>query len=120
MYTSLKLSKLLAENGCDIQSDYYYFVLDRVAGEFVEFGEKEWQKRYKQVAEYPAYDILNDLCVKYAKEVFGGYAERRPRLYGMYSAESSTEYVLSLLQQGKQEEAEIYIWANCLFNPNNR
>jgi len=75
------------------------------------------------------FDILNDLCVKYAKELFGGsrYYLRGEEtfdgedcnnevdieipVYAYYS-----QQIIKLLQQGKKEEAEKYLYDNCVFN----
>lgn len=57
-------------------------------------------------ATYPAYDILNDLCVKYGENyIFEGSAEEKFTHMGM---------VLHMLISGKKEEAETYIMENSL------
>ena len=97
MFTSLKLSKLLQENGFEGESE--------TCGLFVP------HHNYKGTI-INKYDILNDLCVKYAKEMFGEDFDpicKRCGTRSTYSAE-----VLSLLQQNKQEEAEDYIIKNCI------
>lgn len=79
-YTSLKLSKKLKEAGCEwcnLPSEMMY---DKLANE--NYGKlllvKDWSKdRTRHALDgvgnsvIPAYDILNDICVKYAKEFFG-------------------------------------------------
>ncbi|MHA1470817.1 MAG: hypothetical protein ACTSSP_09695 [Candidatus Asgardarchaeia archaeon] len=66
-YTSLELSKKLADNGCELESDFGWT--------HKELQNKNVIQNYKELnyskAKLPAYDILNDICVKYAKEFFG-------------------------------------------------
>jgi len=118
MFTSLKLSKKLSVNGFEGESEEYH--RDRTAN-------------VEQGVSYPLikkYDILNDLCVKYAKEMFGEEEEANPYNCGGVPYEDCencslvgyiyhSENILSLLQQNKQDEAEEYLWENCKFNKNN-
>jgi len=85
-------------------------------------------------------DILNDLCVKYAKEMFGesGYysdnkftgiktmreASERVEEFGKKglwhrSYKEIAQVIFELIQENKQNEAEDYIIKNCKFNKNN-
>ena len=67
-YTSLKLSKKLAEAGCDLKNGYYWH---NVIGDKAKVSHK-----HETLAPlFPAYDILNDICYKYAKEFFGEQEE---------------------------------------------
>ena len=112
MYTSLKLSKLLADNGFEGESE-----LVRLNGE-EEIRHKRQDNLYSPI---PAYDILNSLCVKYAKEMFGDKMKRAGcRRCLVYVGYDMTNIIISLLQQNKQDEAEEYIWEHCLFNPKNK
>ena len=105
-YTSLELSKKLYKNGCELESEHYA----------------------QEGADgcYFKYDILNDICVKYAKEFFG--EEKIEYTDGVHLVvvwagkkyEHSARTILSLLQQNKKQEAEDYIWEHCLFNPENK
>lgn len=93
-YTSLKLSKFLHDKGFKKNSELPTHEV---------FGE--WEGGYSDgkqplLEEYNKYDILNDLCVKYAEEIFG---EKR-----------ITIHILELLQQNKKEEAEQYIMNNTI------
>lgn len=111
MYTSLKLSKLLAENGCCLESGMYWSS-DKA------FHEDDMFHLAGKIDEYsygyPAYDILNDLCVKYAKEVFG-----EPGRGGLEDpAGYHSQNVLALMQMGG--EPDDYIWEHCTFNPKNQ
>ena len=79
----------------------------------------------------PAYDILNDLCNKYAKECFG---EDRLCHAGISFKDCNfectgwtalafqwhSEMMLGYLQQGKKAEAELYFWSNTILNPKNQ
>lgn len=102
-YTSLKLSKLLAENWCELESEWYW-------------NEKD-QQRYQNITwriiwdEWlPAYDILNDICCKYAKEFFGD----------RYWKWTTASNILFLIQDWEKKTAEEYIWEHTIFNPKNK
>jgi len=81
--------------------------------------------------KYQEYDILNDICVKYAKEFFG--EDQCPNCggFGIMAMDNPCEFckgggsisfsILAMTQQNKpQEEIEKYIWDNCKFNPKNK
>ena len=140
-YTSLKLSKLLTDNGfegeCDNSQDSF--------GNLYDNGLKKKVKAIRELDLLPSYDILNDLCVKYAKEMFG---ERRTcwncqsetffeedgkgnkyetcdcDFQGKLEVETDLDIrfcsmeILFLLQQNKKDKAEEYLWEHCLFNKN--
>lgn len=126
MYTSLELSKKLAEVGFD-EANYsccFYINTDEGWDSFIPTDSVEDAKKlgYHVLNGtcIRAYDILNDLCVKYAKEVFDGAGLRE---YSMLSEYAGSYYelhawnVMSLMQDGKQGEAEKYIEENSiLFN----
>ena len=117
MFTSLKLSKLLADNGFEGESKHWW-VGDWKTGGNPEILYLTFNPRSEVVNILcPAYDILNDLCVKYAKEIFGVNCQGTKHEEIAYGGGRE---VLRLLQQNKQDEAEEYIWENCLFNPNNK
>ncbi|MCP4761190.1 MAG: hypothetical protein GY870_05380 [archaeon] len=136
--TSLELSKKLHENGCKIESEYvrvdtrkswkaqncpirggYIEVTpgfepfwnledDDPECEFVPNKEPFPNKGYNESKPLPAFDILNDICIKHAKEFFG-----RDRI------DTDTDLVFKLMKMGKKQEAEGYIWRNCTFNPDS-
>ncbi len=126
-YTSLKLSKLLADNGFEEESEYCH-IIDNKTGikmitnkyNYCDFSECE------KFSHYKSYDILNDLCVKYAKEMFGedivyqNMIDFRGEEVFIENFKNDAIMILELLQQNKQDEAEEYIWENCLFNPKNK
>jgi len=162
MKTSLKLSKLLKENGFELESEWIHFYVGR--SEFKADDDRQYdlvrnldgQGRKIYHDELPAYDILNDLCVKYAKEVFGeeeysldseeykaeffiraaragemypedetwgslkGHKELWAKFEKTKAHEPRAQHVIVLLQQGKQDEAEAYLWDQCLYNPDNK
>ena len=135
-HTSLQLSKKLNDAGVKGESEMYWeniektdFILTTKEAllEIVPNGEG-WT--YLEEGSYrgnviPAYDILNDLCCRFAKELFGegDICEPHKKDFGGEHDdcqepkwEYRTRKILSLLQQGKKEEAEKYLWENCVFN----
>ena len=134
-YTSLKLSKWLQDNGFERESEMYW---GNTIGQKDQTCWRLYTKEQKEIPDtameyYPAYDILNDLCVKYAKEIFG---ERMicgdcynldsecsceyPENTGIgYSNDIHSHNTLSLLQQNKKNEAEEYIMEVSILNPKN-
>jgi hypothetical protein len=128
-YTSLEFSKKLAEVGFDrgtifvyakeISSNIYKLLIstsenDSGDGYYLdEHGTIHYSNHFDN--EIKTYDILNDLCVKYAKEVWGDKDICFPDKFD--SNAISVSYIVRLLQQGKQDEAEQYIEENSiLFN----
>lgn len=109
MITSKELSLKLKKAGFEKESELIYED-DRLINNYFDSISKrnEYIKEHLKSNNYiyPAYDILNDLCVKYAKEVFGRKWSH-PRI------------ILFLLQQNKPiEEVEKYIWDNSILNKN--
>ena len=108
-YTNLKLSRFLAEKGFDKPSegrydDDGYFILG------------EWGETI-EVGDIPAYDILNDLCVKYAKELFGEesfsvFVNDDDYMMPVFPWSYHPEQILSLLQQN--QDPTDYIIKNCV------
>lgn len=136
-HTSLELSKKLAENGCKLKSEIMIYDKHDSSG-YVKVGDEK--SVYPVFSIFPAYDILNDICVKYAKEFFGDDnllcnfcgkpVTSREKVVDWCTCSSKYtrpvweyEYypskILTLLQDGKKQEAEDYIWEHCLFNPKN-
>jgi hypothetical protein len=156
MFTSLKLSKLLAANGCELESEMYWQPKmtgvrpTTCAENECTRNDNHWHQpnAYGEdmglvhlpdtivLSGFRAYDILNDLCTKYAKEVWGErticgnciVAPERPAAFCLVHAESTRKVlrtkgswvILELLQQGKQEEAEQYLWEHTILNPKNK
>ena len=122
MRTSKELSKKLADNGCELETISYNIYLT---------NKKEWLSSVNHKDSYikyhrhiNTYDILNDICVKYAKEMFG----EEEGDFTLYDSEETfftkkylvhTSVIFPLIQQNKHQEAEDYIWEHCKFNPKN-
>ena len=74
-YTSKELSKKLAEAGCGLESEYFrvHFINEEGFEKHEVYTGRQMDDEYaaEWLSEFPAYDILNDICVKYAKEFFG-------------------------------------------------
>ena len=122
-YTSLELSKLLNNNGCKLSGSAVY--IDRghlgykLTTDIWRNGSTIMtEKGEKKTKDYCAYDILNDICVKYPKEFFG----KKDICNISRFAENpfSVALLISLLQQNKKQEAEDYIWEHTIFNPKNQ
>lgn len=146
-YTSLELSKKLAEAGCVKWSRFAWVKHETYEGSAIVFSKRlnnddnEFLVTYEEddpdfeqadvislygsnysdfhncITEvYNSYDILNDICCKYAKEVFGTEIYGSEEMCDEQPAYSChAESVLYLMQEGKKEEAERYILDNCLF-----
>ena len=135
MNTSLEFSKKLVEVGfCPIRkttnvpwANGMMAIVKAKEGELD--GIVKWDMEDKNMSDaygewYPMYDILNDLCVKYANEVWGyqdTFKENEIDEHGNISRQTLTFtnslWILNLVQQGKQDEAEKYIEENSiLFN----
>ncbi len=130
-YTSQPLSKLLFDNGFNGRFDYVWRdcpFTKKPKLVWVDWGNEE----FPLATDLPAYDILWDICVRYAKEFFGEHlacfschtrqtaCECEEDAQIGYTTDVHPHNILSLLQQGKKQEAEDYIWEHCLFNPKNK
>lgn len=108
-FTSFELSKKLGENGCELKSSKF-------------FQSRMFFPKYYQ------YDILWDICIKYAKEFFGEkilseevrFNYEKTKIF-QSSISQYTKTILTMIQNNiPQKEIENYIWENCLFNPKNK
>jgi len=113
-YTSQEFSKKLADAGCIFLYEWKWCIGGNLC-------EKEWTLIHEDndAASYTnwyyAYDILNDLCVKYAKEMFG--EAYQDRCNSPFTIDFTVcEFIMYFLQQGKKESAEEIVWKHCLFN----
>jgi hypothetical protein len=107
MYTSLKFSKKLKEAGFEKYSKWSWkdekYLGYKLTDEYVSHDEDGFN-------DYYSYDILNDLCVKYAAKIFGEAWKF-----------VDTHNILMMLQDGyTQEEVELYIWENSILNKENK
>ena len=102
-HTSLELSKKLQENWFK-----EYNRKMRISFNKKDFSLSDVSIWAMNVGWYPAYDILNDLCVKYANEIFGD----------LNTLICNT--IFCLIKQWKKQEAEDYLREHCLFNLKNK
>lgn len=119
-YTSLKLSKMIQEVGFKLESCADWVVRTGLAGEFI--LTLPYNDSFSAVC--PAYDILWDICIKYAKDFFES-KEMTEYIKKNYSNPTKvfcgevlghTKKIFSMLQEDKpQEEIEDYIIANSVF-----
>ena len=123
-YTSLKLSKLLHDNGCKLESEMTYNTdkayINQKDMYMLEKKNSASVKAGYSTDMFPAHDILNDICVKYAKEFFEGTDMSGYNEPSFYPENYYPEQILRLLQDNEKQEAEDYIWEHCLFNPKNK
>lgn len=105
-YTSLELSKALAEAGCDLESNVYWYDIDgkEILMRIRDFIQYDY-KHYRFII-CPAYHLLEDICVRYAKDFWGEYRDIET---GEYEYERASENILYLLQQNQKQQAEDYI-----------
>jgi hypothetical protein len=117
-YTSFKLSKLLKEAGCELESEG-----------FITWDKSHTYCTYKGLPKglkngeigYNTYHILEDICDKYCREFFGKERKYYNNVDWHFSYKYHSIKILEMLQQNKpKEEIEEYIWENCKFNPNNK
>jgi len=107
-YTSLELSKRLSDAGCELRSEYWHMSGHEQLVPKQEFG---FEAMLEGKLIYPAYDILNDICVEYKNKFFGNNAK----------AWKVTEEILAMTQMSPtKQEVEDYIWKHTLFNPKNQ
>lgn len=127
MYTSKECSQQLQEWGCNIESDFVNYDGQILAKTPMIFS----QALTDQKECYPAYDLLWDICIKYAKEFFGEDNCKECGGYGRMTMDNPcdkccgsgriTISIVSMLQQNKnQDEIEAYILENTIYNPKNK
>ena len=115
-YTSLELSKKLQENWfekitdsfrCKNKNDIWYIF------------QNDYYKDTKKYDIYiPAYDILNDLCVRYAKEMLGEKNDIRCGAKLAYIWHPME--IIAMKHTVKKEYLEKYIREHCLYNSKNK
>jgi len=136
-YITKKTAKQLKDWGCELKSNLMHskfmgcaenkeFKLnDHFTEEYINNFNNKYSTTFKF---YYAYHILEDICVKYAKEFFG--EDERVVIvetcnFAHHEIEKKyipghTAYIIDLLQQNKKEEAEQYLLSKCIFNPKNK
>lgn len=147
-YTSLEFSELLKENGCELESTNYWLKNEMFRDETpnnpyrFHIAHRKIPKE-AQLKNWKSYDILWDICVRYAKEFFGeelvcarpckSFAKKKLSYCDekemedcdipcpKKSYEIHSHVIFKMLQQDKsQEEIEKYIWDNTVFNKKNK
>ena len=116
-HTGLELSRWLDGVGFEKESNHYFI------RRFDNSAEEEWCRCSKMEAKFRGeckviarYDILNDLCVKYGKEIFGKEHVRTEDGRVAHRFYIYTKHVLFLMQIGEKEEAEQYIMKHSILN----
>ena len=111
-HTSLEFSKWLHEKGFRKPAKYAHDTkrnrimdIDTLTSDFTREETMETMKLYY------AYDILNDLCNTYAKELFGEEATQEVDVPAYISV---SENILYLMREGKKEVAEQHFKDNCI------
>lgn len=145
-FTSLEFSKKLKD--CGLESEYLWIEYKNGAWEIE--NKKDWkaiddkwrfdtgcdcydcessQEGYETREGVPAFDILNDICVRHAKEFFGDdkfyYSccdDAKEEVFD-YNFHYRAKFVFAMMirgSEGDRQAAEDYIWSHCLFNPKNK
>jgi hypothetical protein len=117
-YTSFELSKKLLENGAKIEDRIFYYPDYKNNQHLIDLKYQKVPILINKLT--PAYDILWDICIRYAKEFFGDEIippefsfETDIEAYYFYP-----QQIFAMIQnKNSQEEIEKYIWHNCVFNP---
>jgi len=97
-FTSLELSKKLWDNGCKIGRE-----------------QCVWNNDFEKIECYPKYDILWDICVKYAKEFFGKDTITIDGFEISKENQMPLDILMMIKNEHSQEKIEKYIWENCSF-----
>ena len=132
-YTDKETSKQLKDWGCDIESEMWLIKgadkehgcwglkhfddLQEIIGSDEE-GHWTWleEAKYRKHA-YQTYHLLEDVCVKYAKEFFG---EEYSDHLELDFSDCHSNSIIEFLRQNKIKEANEDLLANTVFNPLNK
>jgi len=106
---SLELAKKLHEVGFDKYCDYCWVKAILDTDSWIMVCKNGDNEAYK--GELNAYDLLNDLCVTHAKELFGDLV-----ISGTFmdACDYHAGKILHLVQQERKQEAEQYLIENCI------
>lgn len=109
-HSSLNLSRWLNEKGFREESDMFWGS-KRDKRNFL-LQSKKWNDEFSDewfcLHEYPAYDLLWDICIRYAKEIWGSN--------DWYEISEHRNEVMYQIHHGSIEEAEKYIMENSILN----
>lgn len=123
MYTSLELSKKLDKTEAykKLESNVQWKAhCHPLTGEAFGYKLVHGDDGVDYDSEIQAYDILYDICIKYAKKFF--YKDERSEdnnEVGDPLWKQHTINILRSIQYNDIERAEDYIWENCNFNKKN-
>jgi len=107
-FTSISLSEDLYKAGCDLETDFFWY--KNHAGWHLRKKDKDktpeemFGQHWKDNLYFRAYDILHDLCVRYATEFFG------------LCHFKETSIILHGLQREGHKATEMYIRSKLLDN----
>ena len=122
-HTSLELSKKLYEGGCRLESEYVWVRCTKTQEyKIIPWPSSEYFRTknnyYCMWRDHPengwhnSYDLLWDICIKYADEFFGEEEK--------YEQIPIWKCIFDSIKRGEYQEAENDIWEHCKFNPKNR
>jgi len=125
-HTSYNLANFLHRSGFLTPEYEYVYSLNHDNNIF--FRKNGTKKKQVKSDMARSYDILNDLCVTHAKELFGEemlkwtelsenkkfYQQFKMPFFANEMCEFVPMIVMQLIKQGRKEEAEQYIMDNCI------
>lgn len=118
-YLSLSTAQQLKKWGCDLYTGSSY--IPQMNEEYKITHSEIRLAFYTPLPEYKTYDILWDVCIKYADSFFPEWIKsENPNLNGRRGKDHYCQIIMGYLQMGRKEEAEKYLLENCTFNPKNQ
>lgn len=132
------VSNLLAKNGCRLKSEYVFrhwrgcgeIILDIKKAKYFDYPKRRGMGCSTDTI-CPAYSLLDDLCGRYAKEIFGEKKskaesamvfsilndwDRSENCRCQDGLENGLCIACAYQAQKARKIAEDYLWENCLFN----
>ena len=129
-YLSLDSCKKLKEWGCNLKTNAWYSCIeDNWDIPYPHRLELLIQDKYTKSIDMmwimckdscKTYHILEDICVKYAKEFFWDFWEFKHKSQCFGDILGFLSDIWQLLKENKKQEAEECILENCVFNPKNK